>query len=402
MTVATMPERGDFAGLGDTSLARWIGVLAPAAQLADRIADTSFVPEAMRGDAAMVTAAIMYGDELGVGPMQALSSISVIKGKPSPSSELMRALVFRAGHSLRVIKSDGSTCRVAGQRSTEREPTVIEWTIDMARAAGLLDSNPTWRRYPRAMLLARATSELCRVMFPDVVKGLSHVIDDDSSAQDYDEWASTVTGTAPEQERKSVTVSRKRGPQPVTDVDLPPVRDEHGNAPIVEPVPQQAPDGSERLDEWPAGVSQPPLPAMPPQPDLGPAVGGPPFTAEPPRPAAPPTAAPEPMPSDDAQAVADESEPAGRKLMATMHMYFNDLGIGKEDRAKRLAVTSTIVGRQITTSNELTRREGFTVVRILNDVVVGVRSIDIDPHEPFGIAIDPPADQPPREKEAQP
>ena len=46
----------------------------------------------------------------------------------------------------------------------------IEWTIDMAKRAGLT-KNPTWTQYPRAMLRARCISEGIRTVFPGVVVG---------------------------------------------------------------------------------------------------------------------------------------------------------------------------------------------------------------------------------------
>lgn len=377
MSVATRETYPDTIPTGE--MARWVGIAQAAAALADRIAGTDFVPEAMRDNPPMVCAAIMYGDELGVGPMQALAGINVIKGKPSPSSELMRALVFRAGHSLRVIKSDGQTCRVVGQRRGDREPTMIEWTIEMARAAGLLDSNPTWRRYPRAMLLARATTELCRVMFPDVVKGLSHVVDDDGVAEGFDAWAATETGTATEPERRTQTVTRKPTvkSRPVHDVALP------------EPPPPDAMSAPERLDEWPVGTDQPPLPYDSPDDHTTPPDGAPPPIGSEPPADAPPSGAPEPLPdADDVEPFRDD-EPQGDRTLAIMHMLFNDVGVGKDERNKRLAITSTIVRRPIKTSRELTRREALNVVRVLNDAAVHLVSIEPDPREPWGIAIQP-------------
>lgn len=380
MTVATI-EPEAIAGAGE--LARWAGILPAAAGLAERIANTEFVPEAMRGNAAVVTAAIMYGDELGVGPMQALSGINVIRGKPSPSSELMRALVFRAGHTMRVLKSDGNSCRVVGQRAGEREGTVIEWTIEMARAAGLLESNPTWRRYPRAMLLARATSELCRVVFPDVVKGLGHVADDDTLAGGFDDWATSTTGER-EAERTATTVQRKPKPatlpsnlpvderqRPVADTELP------------EPPAMPASDAlhePERAEEWPPGIDQPSLPfdgrESPRAAPIDATAGGVPSSAE----HAPPVVADPSLPvPDDSEIERDDQSPPGQRMLATIHAMFGDLGITKDERNLRLAITSAAVGRPITTSNELTRREGLALVRVLNDLNQDLLTFGVNP-----------------------
>src|SRR5689334_6301227 len=51
------------------------------------------------------TAIILKGRELNIPPMQAFASINIIKGKPTLSAELMAALVYRAGHSLRVVET---------------------------------------------------------------------------------------------------------------------------------------------------------------------------------------------------------------------------------------------------------------------------------------------------------
>lgn len=367
MTVAMHQDTTDLAPLGDTSLGRWVSVLAPAAALAERIANTDFVPEAMRGNAAMVTAAIMYGDELGVGPMQALSGINVIRGKPSPSSELMRALVFRAGHTMSVLKSDGASCRVVGKRAGQRDGTVIEWSLEMARAAGLIDSNPTWRRYPRAMLLARATSELCRVLFPDVVKGLGHVVDDESTAQGFDDWAAIETGKPTPPEQETSTVSRRKPPlakplpsgaqgQPVQDHELP----DDGYAPAPSRQPLDAP-----TTPWepPPGVEQPPLPDMPAQPPQAPSAGSGPSTPVSPSPE--PVDGPLPTP-DDAQPPATGEQD---RTLKRVHVMFSELGLSDEDRPLKLAIASAAIGRNVTSSKFLTFRERLKLVGTLDDLI---------------------------------
>lgn len=370
--------------VGTPDFARWVAVLKPAAALAERIADTEFVPEAMRGNAPMVCAAIMYGDELGVGPMQALQGINVIRGKPSPSSELMRALVFRAGHSIAVLTSDGQKCRVVGKRKGEQNGTVIEWTIEMARAAGLPESNPTWRRYPRAMLLARATSELCRVVFPDVVKGLGHVIDDDSTAEGFDDWSSEATGEPPAPPPEPL----QRAPRGVTSHELPePTPPETGSADSrasnadgvgsgTEPPDDgpRYPDSDEQQPDWPAGVSQPPLPEMPRAAES--ATAGHPPSAK----AEPAAAPPEPMPVPDDNEPERELQVIGSgRLLQTIQILYRDLGLTEDDRPLKLAIASAAVGRKVTSTKLLTRREGLTLVRILNDMAQEQLTFGINP-----------------------
>jgi hypothetical protein len=57
--------------------------------------------------------------------------------------------------------------------------------MDDAKRAGLAGKN-NWRSYPRAMLLARATAELCRALFPDVLAGISHTIEELADGDDVD------------------------------------------------------------------------------------------------------------------------------------------------------------------------------------------------------------------------
>jgi hypothetical protein len=140
---------------------------------AQKIANTPFVPTAFRGKPEAVFAAILYGDELGLGPMQSLNSIHVIEGKPSMSPELMRALVARAGHRLDVKLASNDKVVLWGKRADNGSEATVEWSMKDAQQAGLAGRG-AWKTYPRAMLLARATSEICRQIFSDCIMGLSY------------------------------------------------------------------------------------------------------------------------------------------------------------------------------------------------------------------------------------
>lgn len=149
-------------------------------KLSQRVSNTPFVPTALRGKNEAVLACVLYGAELGLGPMQSLNSIHVIEGRTAMSPELMRAMVARHGHRIDVLENSNTVCEVEGTRSDTGSTAKVRWTMEDAKMAGLAGKN-NWKTYPRAMLLARATSELCRIVFPDVIAGLSYTPEEVSS-----------------------------------------------------------------------------------------------------------------------------------------------------------------------------------------------------------------------------
>ncbi len=146
-----------------------------AASLAEQIAQTDFAPQGLRGKPAAVMAAMLQGHELGIGPMASLSQIAVINGKPCMSAQLMRALVQRAGHELWFKAKTNTRVTICGRRAEWPADRVAEvtWSMDDAKAAGLAGGQ-NYRKYPRAMLAARATGELCRDNFADVLGGIGY------------------------------------------------------------------------------------------------------------------------------------------------------------------------------------------------------------------------------------
>jgi hypothetical protein len=161
---ATIPDTGSIAA---DIPASWVAAM----RLAARIHSTPFVPKPLRGDPHSVLACILTGEELGLGPMQSLRMVNVIEGRPAASAELMRALVNRAGHRLSVVDATVQQVTLYGQRRDTGAEARVTWTMQDAQRAKLT-TNPAWGKYPRSMLLARATSELCRMLFADVIGGL--------------------------------------------------------------------------------------------------------------------------------------------------------------------------------------------------------------------------------------
>lgn len=123
---------------------------------------------------AKILAVMLKGRELAVPPMQALSHIHIVEGKPTLSSEMMRALVRRAGHKIRYKERSNTRCAVEGIRADDPDaPLTVTFTIEDARQAGLLGKD-NWKKYPGDMIQARATAILCRALFDDVLMGASY------------------------------------------------------------------------------------------------------------------------------------------------------------------------------------------------------------------------------------
>ena len=331
----------------ETGIARWVMLLGPAAQLAERIANTQFVPAAMRGKPDVITAAILYGDEIGVGAMQALSSIHVVDGRPGPSSELCRAMILNAGHNYIVHEMSATRCRVSGLRSgrPETERVYIEWTIDMARAAGLLN-RPNWRSYPRSMLLARATGDLARVAFPDVIKGLGYVAED-VDPEALEAWdPATGEVTAPAKPRKAIQRRRRPVAEPVVTEALE-TPQEAGEPPIAPPEDYRVPiPENHEAHAWEKRDA--PLP-------------------------------PELLPEQARLEDPPESMRISPGWLKTLH-----ISLGRElgtvaTREEKLSMLSAILGRPVESSKTLTPDEGKTAVKFLSAVANGSAAWDMDP-----------------------
>jgi len=63
--------------------------------------------------------------------------------------------------------------KVTGKRSDNGDEMSVTWTLEMAERAGLLNKQ-NWKKYPEAMLWARAASQLCRMLFADCFAGATY------------------------------------------------------------------------------------------------------------------------------------------------------------------------------------------------------------------------------------
>ncbi len=232
-----------------------------ASSLAEQIAATDFAPQGLRGKPAAVMAAMLQGHELGIGPMASLSQIAVINGKPCMSAQLMRALVQRAGHDLWFESKTNTKVVIAGRRSDWPEDRVarVSWSMDDAKAAGLAGGQ-NYRKYPRAMLAARATGELCRDNFADVLGGIGYTPEELTDGDLVADGDLVVEGRADIEPEAPATTRRSAG-RAATAKKAPAKKAAAPKAGAPAPAVPEPPLPGE------PGFDDPPAPAAAPEPD---------------------------------------------------------------------------------------------------------------------------------------
>ncbi|MFF2822650.1 hypothetical protein ACFVRV_06305 [Arthrobacter koreensis] len=218
------------------SLLEWAQELDAAHRLGTALCGTEFVPASFRGKPDAAAAAILAGKSLGLDPMNSLSNIFVVQGRPAMYARTMVALVLSAGHDVRRTTASPEAVTVMGRRKGQQEWQEFTWTIDRARQAGYL-SNKKYNTDPIAMLTAKAQAEACRTIAPDVLTGVAAYSVEDVELEDMGETINSSAPPAPVVEKPKRTVKRRQAPAPaVPDVVAEPPTPEE------EPQPESGPE----------------------------------------------------------------------------------------------------------------------------------------------------------------
>lgn len=143
--------------------------------IANHFAESGFFKDA--ADVSKAFVKILAGQELGIGPMQSMSGFHVIQGKTAMSATLVGALIKRSGrYDYRVQVLDDQSCNLVFFENGE-EVGQSSFSMSEAQTAGLT-SNPTWKKFPRNMLLSRALTNGARWFCPDVFGGAVYTPDE--------------------------------------------------------------------------------------------------------------------------------------------------------------------------------------------------------------------------------
>lgn len=124
-----------------------------------------------------------YGKELGWDPMTSVNSISLIRGKMTIASSMLGALLKNNGYEFLWLKDyepdDNDPEKIVSEiqlfwwsKTLKREfSQKFKTSWNELVLAGLPDSNPTYNKYPKAMLRARCMAFAVRAIAPQVLAG---------------------------------------------------------------------------------------------------------------------------------------------------------------------------------------------------------------------------------------
>lgn len=136
---------------------------------------------------AQMAVKIRLGARMGLDEATALSGIIIVNGRISFTANLIAARIKQSGkYRYDVVKKTDKECSLQLYEKVEEYlPTgqlVFKWhkpgppevfTYAMGERAGLVSSNPTWKKYPEAMLFARCLTAMCRTYCSDVLVGVT-------------------------------------------------------------------------------------------------------------------------------------------------------------------------------------------------------------------------------------
>lgn len=139
-------------------------------QIADRIKSAvGMVPKQYQNQPGAILAAMLMGQDLGIGPMASLRAFHVVEGRPSASSDFWSARMKQAGYTLLWPESGPERCvlEIVDPKGNKHREM---WDKKRAQDAGLWGRN-TWAKHPESMLRARCITSGGRAFASEVMFG---------------------------------------------------------------------------------------------------------------------------------------------------------------------------------------------------------------------------------------
>jgi len=161
----------------------------------------------------------------GRHPAIAARDYHIIEGRPSLKADAMLARFMEAGGRVQWHEITDQKCS-ATFSNPDGGHFKVEWTIDMAKAAGLVRNNRDgspgmWMKYPRQMLRSRTVAEGVRTIMPGVIVGTytpEELRDGDVPEREVD--ASVIEGEVIQPKTPDAPAAEPANPKWLTDSQI--------------------------------------------------------------------------------------------------------------------------------------------------------------------------------------
>lgn len=199
--------------------------------LADTLAKSTLLPDALKGKSADVVVQILAGNELGLAPMASIRGIHIVQGKPVLAADTMVALCLGSGNCeyFSCVEETTTSVTYETKRRGSPHPQRFTWSDEDTKRAGL-NTKDNWRLHPRQMRRARCKAVLARDVYPDVLAGC------------YDPDELHVPATAPAPRHQYTDVIDAEVVSEVSADDVARLQDAIVNAPSIEDLQALVPE----------------------------------------------------------------------------------------------------------------------------------------------------------------
>ncbi len=200
-----------------TSMARGLQIdtMSDLTSFGEMLAKSGYFKDAR--DAMQACVKVQAGLELGIPPVQAMTGIHIVEGKPTISAALIATLVKRSGkYNYRITAHDETKCVIDFYEGKDKIGS-SSFTIADAEKAGVT-RNPTWTKYRRNMLFARAMSNGARWHTPDIFGGAIYTPEEMGAEVDGEGEPVRVIDHEPVRSEPARTVTPAKGTDPLAAV----------------------------------------------------------------------------------------------------------------------------------------------------------------------------------------
>jgi hypothetical protein len=138
--------------------------------LGKALAESKYFSDAKEASQAVVK--VLAGQELGIGPIAAMSGIYIVKGKVVIGGNILASIIKASQkYEYEIIDHGNETC-VIEFFEENKSIGISKFTIEDAEMAELLKKD-NWKFYPKNMLFNRALSNGAKWFCPDLFNGQS-------------------------------------------------------------------------------------------------------------------------------------------------------------------------------------------------------------------------------------